>query len=60
MKLPFQAKLISEFTHAIGNKCDAFVDRPGKATLAPWILLLLLDGRLLLKPFSLRALMVTC
>ncbi|EER30789.1 fatty acid synthase beta subunit dehydratase [Candida tropicalis MYA-3404] len=26
---------ISEFTHAIGNKCDAFVNRPGKVTLAP-------------------------
>lgn len=26
---------ISEFTHAIGNKCEAFVNRPGKTTLAP-------------------------
>ncbi|KAL7663845.1 Fatty acid synthase subunit beta [[Candida] zeylanoides] len=26
---------ISEFTHAIGNKCEAFVIRKGKVTLAP-------------------------
>ncbi|ODV81559.1 S-acyl fatty acid synthase thioesterase [Suhomyces tanzawaensis NRRL Y-17324] len=26
---------ISEFTHAIGNKCEAFVSRPGKQSLAP-------------------------
>jgi fatty acid synthase subunit beta len=26
---------IGEFTHAIGNKCEAFVNRPGKVTLAP-------------------------
>lgn len=26
---------ISEFTHAIGNTCEAFVPRPGKKTLAP-------------------------
>ncbi|ODQ82934.1 hypothetical protein BABINDRAFT_78539 [Babjeviella inositovora NRRL Y-12698] len=28
-------KDIAEFTHAIGNKCEAFVHREGKATLAP-------------------------
>ncbi|KAI5956395.1 FAS1 [Candida jiufengensis] len=28
-------KDIAEFTHAIGNKCEAFVNRPGKVTLAP-------------------------
>ncbi|OVF11274.1 putative tetrafunctional fatty acid synthase subunit [Clavispora lusitaniae] len=28
-------KDISEFTHAIGNTCEAFVPRPGKQTLAP-------------------------
>lgn len=26
---------ISEFTHAIGNTCEAFIPRPGKKTLAP-------------------------
>jgi fatty acid synthase subunit beta len=26
---------ISDFTHAIGNNCEAFVTRPGKVTLAP-------------------------
>lgn len=26
---------ISEFTHAIGNTCEAFIDRPGKQVLAP-------------------------
>lgn len=29
------AQDINEFTHAIGNKCEAFVSRPGKTTLAP-------------------------
>lgn len=28
-------KDISEFTHAIGNTCEAFIQRPGKQTLAP-------------------------
>lgn len=28
-------KDISEFTHAIGNTCEAFIDRPGRKTLAP-------------------------
>lgn len=28
-------KDIGEFTHAIGNKCEAFVSRPGKETYAP-------------------------
>lgn len=28
-------KDITEFTHAIGNRCEAFVNRPGKSTLAP-------------------------
>lgn len=26
---------IAEFTHAIGNTCEAFIPRPGKQTLAP-------------------------
>lgn len=29
------SKDISEFTHAIGNTCEAFIQRPGKQTLAP-------------------------
>lgn len=34
-EMEITGKDISEFTHAIGNKCDAFVSRPGRQTLAP-------------------------
>lgn len=34
-QIEITTKDISEFTHAIGNKCEAFVSRPGKVTLAP-------------------------
>ncbi|KAK6462909.1 S-acyl fatty acid synthase thioesterase [Scheffersomyces coipomensis] len=40
---------ISEFTHAIGNKCEAFVSRPGKATLAPMDFAIVIGWRAIIK-----------
>ncbi|ABN68335.2 Fatty acid synthase subunit beta Includes: 3-hydroxypalmitoyl-[acyl-carrier-protein] dehydratase; Enoyl-[acyl-carrier-protein] reductase [NADH]; [Acyl-carrier-protein] acetyltransferase; [Acyl-carrier-protein] malonyltransferase; S-acyl fatty acid synthas [Scheffersomyces stipitis CBS 6054] len=40
---------ISEFTHAIGNKCDAFVTRPGKVTLAPMDFAIVIGWRAIIK-----------
>lgn len=34
-KISVSGQAISEFTHAIGNTCEAFIPRPGKKTLAP-------------------------
>lgn len=34
-KVTVSGKDIAEFTHAIGNTCEAFITRPGKQTLAP-------------------------
>ncbi|RLV86920.1 Fatty acid synthase subunit beta [Meyerozyma sp. JA9] len=42
-------KLISEFTHAIGNKCDAFVSRPGKPTLAPMDFAIVIGWKAIMK-----------
>lgn len=40
---------ISEFTHAIGNKCDAFVSRPGKKALAPMDFAIVVGWRAIIK-----------
>ncbi|KAK6202274.1 S-acyl fatty acid synthase thioesterase [Scheffersomyces amazonensis] len=40
---------ISEFTHAIGNKCEAFVTRPGKVTLAPMDFAIVIGWRAIIK-----------
>lgn len=42
-------KLIAEFTHAIGNKCDAFVSRPGKPTLAPMDFAIVIGWKAIMK-----------
>lgn len=34
-KVTVSGQAIAEFTHAIGNTCEAFVQRPGKQNLAP-------------------------
>ncbi|CAK7910767.1 fatty acid synthase subunit beta [[Candida] anglica] len=40
---------ISEFTHAIGNKCEAFVPRPGKVTFAPMDFAIVIGWRAIMK-----------
>lgn len=40
---------ISNFTHATGNKCDAFVTRPGKVTLAPMDFAIVVGWRSIIK-----------
>ncbi|EMG45417.1 Fatty acid synthase beta subunit dehydratase, partial [Candida maltosa Xu316] len=40
---------ISEFTHAIGNKCEAFVNRPGKVTLAPMDFAIVIGWKAIIK-----------
>ncbi|RLV90824.1 Fatty acid synthase subunit beta [Spathaspora sp. JA1] len=40
---------IAEFTHAIGNNCDAFVSRPGKTTLAPMDFAIVIGWRAIIK-----------
>lgn len=40
---------ISEFTHAIGNKCEAFVSRNGKTTLAPMDFAIVVGWRAIIK-----------
>lgn len=40
---------ISEFTHAIGNKCEAFVSRPGKETLAPMDFAIVIGWKAIMK-----------
>ena len=59
-EITISSQTISEFTHAIGNKCDAFVDRPGKATLAPMDFAIVIGWKAIIKAIFLRALMVTC
>lgn len=40
---------IAEFTHAIGNKCDAFVPRKGKETLAPMDFAIVIGWKAIMK-----------
>ena len=40
---------IANFTHAIGNKCEAFVNRPGKVTLAPMDFAIVIGWRAIIK-----------
>lgn len=40
---------ISEFTHAIGNKCEAFVSRPGKVSLAPMDFAIVIGWKAIMK-----------
>ncbi|CAK9441726.1 uncharacterized protein LODBEIA_P55940 [Lodderomyces beijingensis] len=42
-------KDIAEFTHAIGNKCEAFVNRPGKITLAPMDFAIVIGWKAIIK-----------
>lgn len=48
-EITISSQTISEFTHAIGNKCDAFVDRPGKATLAPMDFAIVIGWKAIIK-----------
>ncbi|SCU97468.1 LAFA_0G11584g1_1 [Lachancea sp. 'fantastica'] len=43
------AKDIAEFTHAIGNKCEDFVSRPGKKLLAPMDFAIVVGWRVIIK-----------
>ncbi|KAK6458738.1 S-acyl fatty acid synthase thioesterase [Scheffersomyces xylosifermentans] len=40
---------IADFAHAIGNKCEAFVTRPGKVTLAPMDFAIVIGWRAIIK-----------
>ncbi|ODV67313.1 beta subunit of fatty acid synthase [Hyphopichia burtonii NRRL Y-1933] len=40
---------IAEFTHAIGNKCEAFVSRPGKEILAPMDFAIVIGWKAIMK-----------
>lgn len=48
-KLTITGQDISEFTHAIGNKCEAFVSRPGKVTLAPMDFAIVIGWKAIMK-----------
>lgn len=43
------AKDIAEFTHAIGNKCEDFVSRPGRKLLAPMDFAIVVGWRAIIK-----------
>lgn len=40
---------IAEFTHAIGNTCEAFISRPGKKTLAPMDFAIVIGWKAIMK-----------
>lgn len=42
-------KDIAEFTHAIGNTCEAFIERPGKDTLAPMDFAIVIGWKAIMK-----------
>lgn len=42
-------KDIAEFTHAIGNTCEAFIVRPGKQTLAPMDFAIVIGWKAIMK-----------
>ncbi|CUM64807.1 uncharacterized protein PRCAT00002420001 [Priceomyces carsonii] len=48
-EITITGKAISEFTHAIGNKCEAFVSRPGKVTLAPMDFAIVIGWKAIMK-----------
>ncbi|CAI5760087.1 unnamed protein product [Candida verbasci] len=48
-EIQITSKDISEFTHAIGNKCEAFVSRPGKLTLAPMDFAIVIGWKAIIK-----------
>ncbi|SCW01843.1 LAFE_0E08482g1_1 [Lachancea fermentati] len=43
------AKDIAEFTHAIGNKCEDFVSRPGRKLLAPMDFAIVVGWKVIIK-----------
>ncbi|KAI5964258.1 FAS1 [Candida pseudojiufengensis] len=48
-EITITGKDIAEFTYAIGNKCEAFVNRPGKLTLAPMDFAIVIGWKAIIK-----------
>lgn len=48
-QISITAQDISDFTHAIGNKCEAFVPRKGKVTLAPMDFAIVIGWKAIMK-----------
>ena len=48
-EVTISAKDIAEFTHAIGNKCEDFVSRPGRKLLAPMDFAIVVGWRVIIK-----------
>ena len=49
------SQLIADFTHAVGNTGEAFVDRPGRETLAPMDFAIILGWKAVTKPIFPRS-----